>query len=464
MNFRTLEPPLEPDPAVRALLGDERATVVAAPEAARLAEQLGRLRPALSLARAFMRRSRIDVLGFEAEWSGRVAAAAEPAPRLQGCPIPLLVCFGMAVDAAAEEEPASRGLLDLLSLVAAAPLPRSMLERIPGGPVEGLCGSALEAAIDALAGFGLAEIRGAVVEVSEIIHTIARGHLGRSDEAIHAPAMLRMVVRAMPERPDDERHRALMNVMRPHAQAIAAAAYDLEPLAAARLMRTCAIFDRATGNLSSAGWLLSRSLPTVSWILGDDDPEVADWQARLGEVRLAMGRPRQAVRPLEQALASIDEDAMPHDPRAATWLGWLVEACRGYAQPVARDAILAHVLHLSRQRKMADEMLDRWYTALTRGNAHEPGSAEADAAQAALVEAHLGPDAPGVLSRLRRLSLLYDRRGETAKAKQVDQRFEALIARLDPVEHGPGPILEAFGHREMARWLRERPGQSGTGR
>src|SRR5206468_4495407 len=108
-------------------------------EAAALAAELGRLPLALAQARAFMHARKLDLVAYR-----RQLAATRPkvlAWRRTDAPytLPVAQVWQASVEAAAQDCPAARDLLELLAYLAPEPVPRDLLGAEPEALPEGLC-------------------------------------------------------------------------------------------------------------------------------------------------------------------------------------------------------------------------------------------------------------------------------------------------------------------------------------
>lgn len=459
------EQPPTPDEAVRLLLADDRATASDQGDAAALAKALALFRPALVLAAAFMQRLHVPPLGYRAELQKRMTASpiAADATAHAG---PMAAAWRIAVDAATEENAAARSLLDLLSFMAPAPLPRSVLTADPSMPGDDPAGVA---AVEALAGFGLIDATPEAISMPRAVRELAIADLGATGES-RLSAFMRLMARAMPPQPADEADVAPTIALLPHAVAAArigeAAAVDLPT--AARLFRDLALFYRSVGHSADAEYFLVRAVGIGRTAIGRDHPEIAEWLGILGEMHVAKRRFGQAVPALETALSIMKQNGRRKEPRLALWLQNLADAYRGSQRLDDAEKAYAYLMTSA----SINDRIDRHMVDHCREGLAEIHMARGDFDKAEdilvelLTEAEASRNRDELLpfARSYKLADLYKKSGQHEKAEPLLARLQQQNAGFTPTPEHALKLLKAFGNDAMVDELTRRDGLSRSGR
>jgi hypothetical protein len=190
--------------AVALLLGG-LATDPAQHEAATvLAAELGHLPLALAQARAFTQARKVSIATYRQQLAAARLKVLAWCPKDAAYPLAVAQAWQASIDAAAQDCPAARPLLELLAFLAPEAVPRDLLGADPEALPESLRDAfERDGAIEALARFSLLRAETGGVAVHRLVQAVTRDGLDEATAKAQVKVAVRMVDAALPRSPEE---------------------------------------------------------------------------------------------------------------------------------------------------------------------------------------------------------------------------------------------------------------------
>ncbi|MDR7324711.1 MULTISPECIES: FxSxx-COOH system tetratricopeptide repeat protein [Catenuloplanes] len=193
-------------------------------DAERLAEVLGDMPLALEQVAAMQSYTRTPAGEYLAHLESRAAAVLSQ--ETAGYPETVASAFGLAYDRLRQESLGAARLLDMLSFLAAEPIPLALLRRAGGTRLPDPLGrivddqTELEAAVGRLGRFGLARVGDDAqrLQIHRLVQLIVRDALSESELRLARASAHRLISVANPGRPDDQVTWDLHSQLRRHVR------------------------------------------------------------------------------------------------------------------------------------------------------------------------------------------------------------------------------------------------------
>ena len=338
---------------------------------------------------------------------------------------------GFALDGVRDRSPAAVQLLSLCSFLAPDDIPRRLLfggaQELPvqaRAPVSDPL--ALMEAVGVLRRFSLLHVRDDGLQLHRTVQAVVRDGLGDQERVLWATGAGRIVLRALPERPEDSRHWPWVARLLPHSLTAAdhLEALGLEPLLAAMLRDRAARYLAPQGQLQAAQDLLDRSLASLERV----HPESALYATILNHramVERELGMLTSAKRMASRALAIHQQTAGAPAPD--------FRAPDTPSNQPAEDARVGVEPRVEDHADVADDLQNLGVIAQRLGDFREAAT-HLTAAYKMRVELQ-GPDDPVVADLLVDLFSLFaedNRRDDAAWALQ--RATEILEAKFGPTD------------------------------
>jgi len=436
-----------------------------------LAEALGQLALALSMAAATMRARRLSFAQYRAIWDGnRARVIGWAGQALTGYHHAVAETWQTSVDQLGAP---GRRLLERLAFLAPDPVPAFLLDV----PVPGTAADDAHAALDDLATYSLAtrDAEGDAFLVHRLVQDVTRRGLGQAGTArARLMEALGWVNAAFAGDPLDVRSWGRLDPLAPHADAVAGYADAVgiaeptgrlmsalgslfwakallgrvEPLYrrslaiaeaspgkdrrnVAAALNNLAMLLRETNRLGEAEPLMRRALAITEASLGKDHPDVAIRLNNLAELLRATNRLGGAKPLLRRALA-IDEASLGKDhPSVAVALNNLAQVLQAAnrldeAEPLMRRALAIDEASFGKDHPSVALPLNnlaQLLQATTRLGEAEPLMRRV----VTILEASLGKDHPSVATALNNLASLLQATDRLGEAEPLYRRALAIF-------------------------------------
>ncbi|WP_165220514.1 tetratricopeptide repeat protein [Aquisphaera insulae] len=309
--------------------------------AAAIADELGGLALALEQAGAYIEKKRLSLAEYLRQWEEkRREVLAWHDERLMGYPASVAVTWETTFAQLAEAE---RRLLDVLSWLAADPVPLFLIE---SGPlVEAL--SEPREALAGLMGYSLAryDATGEAVLVHRLVQEVTRGRIPKADREETLVLALLAVNDVAQDDSGDVRTWDTWALLAAHADVVSRHADEYkiaEPTS--RLMRDLGMYFYRRGRHLVAESLMRRSLVIIEARYGPNHPRVAIGLNNLATLLQDTDRVAEAEPLMRRALAIDEAIYGPDHPRVAIGLNNLAALLRdtdrmAEAEPLMRRAL-----------------------------------------------------------------------------------------------------------------------------
>ena len=296
--------------AVALLLGGLAADPAQQEAAAVLAAELGHLPLALAQARAFVQARKVSIATYRQQ-----LAAARPKvfawrPADAAYPLAVAQTWQASIDAAAQDCPAARPLLELLAFLAPEAVPRDLLGADPEALPESLRDAfERDGAIEALARFSLLRAETDSVAVHRLVQAVTRDGLDEATAEARAAAVVSLLANAMPFYADYPSTWATMQALLPHALVATEIAERLNVAleATASILGQMAVYHHRRAAWPLAEVLLKRAIAINEQTFRPEHPDLPVRLNGLGALYQATGRYAEAEPLLKRAIA-LEED------------------------------------------------------------------------------------------------------------------------------------------------------------
>lgn len=389
-----------------------------------LAAGMGRLPLALCLARAWIRAQ------------GTTPAAYRAALGETGAT--LAACWRLSVDAARAACPGAVELLEILAFFGPGMIPRGRLGECSWNLPKRLREkSGRDAAIAALARYGLIQATSETITVHRLIQAVTRDSLDQATARARVATAVRLVEAMWPQIVQNDHNWPLMTDLLPHALAAVehADALGVEPAAVGRFLHEVALYHCERAAWAEAEPLLARAIAMGGHGPGSGGSDLAGMLASLAWIYEMTDREHEVEPLYRRAIAIEEEELGPEHPQVATYLNNLALRL-GSSRLAEAEALLKRAIAIDEKAfgpaslQLAAEIgnLGWLYHSARRWHDAEPLFVRC----VAVVEATFGPDHPEAAERLANLGLLYWNMGRPAEAEPHYRRAVMVWARALP--------------------------------
>ncbi|MDP9797359.1 tetratricopeptide (TPR) repeat protein [Catenuloplanes nepalensis] len=285
---------------------------ISSPDADKLAEFLGDMPLALEQVAAMQSYTRAPVGEYLEQLESRAAAVLSQ-QRPAGYSQTVASAFGLAYDRLRHESLGAARLLDMLSCLAAEPIPLALLRRAGGTRIPAPLGrivddqDQLETAVGRLGKYGLARVGDDAqrLEVHRLVQLIVRDTLSEAELRLARASAHRLLSVANPGRPDDQVTWDLHSQLRRHIR-VSGLVQNLDGAARAVVLDQIR-YLALSGDPNEAVNLAQEVLPTWSEA-GAPDEQTYTVRQRLGEALIQAGRYTEAMKAADALWQSIRDD------------------------------------------------------------------------------------------------------------------------------------------------------------